>query len=368
MTMNPADLPSSGFIERLKNFVRTPQAEWERVAVEPEDGIAGLYAAYVVPLALLSGLAAAVVGIIFARHPWPHALVDAALHAITLSVLVFAAALITNVIAPLFGSQRNSMRAHKLIVYSAAPALLAGVVAAVPALSLLGLAGLYALALLFIGLPRMMGTPELKRVPYMALILALSVAVLVALSSLAQAARAAAVALPGFALSRPEGAAAPRPATVNTEALERGAEFRVAVNPERLEGFLPASLPSGYQRGALATTTSGSGSETRAEYVSNGSRLEVIVAQFSGAGAVNAFAQRTGIRPTTHGEGLEVRTETLHGRLISEESNTATGTVRYAIIGVGVALVAQGSGGATIDEARAALETIGIERLERALR
>lgn len=368
MTMNPADLPASGFVDRLKNFIVAPQAEWDRIVHEPSDNIAGLYIAYVVPFALLSAVAGAVGAIVFSRFVPSHALIDAVFFVILAIALVFIAAIIANALAPLFDSQRDAGQAHKLAVYSAWPALAAGVFNALPVIAWFGIIGLYSLGLLFMGLPRLMGTPELKRIPYMALLLALTAVTLIVLSMLAQSARAALIALPVFAAHPPTVAAPERAGpNLNTEPLQRSADFRGPIQAERLEGFLPATLPGGYRRGAVSSTIVAGGAEARAEYTNGSARLIVVVSQLAGVGAVDGYVQRMDVRPSQRTETLEVRTESLHGRLISEETNTASGTVRYVVMGTGLALIAEGAGGATMDEARAALETLDIQRLEATL-
>jgi hypothetical protein len=60
------------------------------------------------------------------------------------------------------------------------------------------------------------------------------------------------------------------------------------------------------------------------------------------------------------------RTRTVDSRVINEEVSNSAGTASYGVIGRGVAVTAEGSGGVSIDQARAAVEAVGIERLERA--
>lgn len=367
MTVDPADLPPSKLPQRLVALVRAPQAEWERIAAEPDAGAGQLYLSVALPLALLSATAGFIGAAVFARRALALAGVDAALHVIVALLTVFAAALAINVFAPMFGSQRNSARAHKLAVYSSAAALAAGVFAALPAIAWLGVIGVYSFGLLFMGLPRLMGTPDLKRLPFMAMIVLIAAVALVTFNALAHDVRAAAEASPLFAPPPAASEAAVRPtARVNVEALERHAQFRGAPNPERLEGFLPPSLPGGYRRQTASVAALPHGAEGRATYTNGAGQIVVTITQLAGPGAVTAFVEANGVQPTMRTDARTVRTETLHGRVISEEAEAES--VRYLIIGAGLAIMAQGSGGATIDEARAALETLGIERLEAELR
>ncbi|MCR6646178.1 MAG: hypothetical protein NVV62_17505 [Terricaulis sp.] len=66
-------------------------------------------------------------------------------------------------------------------------------------------------------------------------------------------------------------------------------------------------------------------------------------------------------------EGVDyARHQVAEGRLLAE--SVSGGSIRYALIGRGVALAAEGEGGAAMDDARAAIEAIGVGRLEEAFR
>ena len=59
-------------------------------------------------------------------------------------------------------------------------------------------------------------------------------------------------------------------------------------------------------------------------------------------------------------EGGYNRTQAIDGRFYAEE--VRAGSSRYVVIGRGVIMIAEG--GVTMDQARAAVETIGLQRLE----
>jgi hypothetical protein len=88
---------------------------------------------------------------------------------------VFLLAFITNALAPNFGSQQNMGQAHKLAAYGSTAGFLAGVFTILPALSILGLVGLYSLYLLYVGLPKLMKTPDDKRVGYFVTIILVAI-------------------------------------------------------------------------------------------------------------------------------------------------------------------------------------------------
>jgi hypothetical protein len=60
-----------------------------------------------------------------------------------------------------------------------------------------------------------------------------------------------------------------------------------------------------------------------------------------------------------------MKTNTVDGRVITEEVDRSANIAKYAIVGKnGVMLSADGSGGATIDDVKAAVNAIGIDKLE----
>jgi len=52
MTMDPTGAGTAGLVDRVKNILLTPQAEWDKIAAEPAD-LNKLYLGYVLPLAAL---------------------------------------------------------------------------------------------------------------------------------------------------------------------------------------------------------------------------------------------------------------------------------------------------------------------------
>jgi hypothetical protein len=94
------------------------------------------------------------------------ALIAAVVKYILAFVAVYIVALIVDLLAPTFGSQKNFASALKVTVYSYTPVWLAGVFSLIPALSFLAILGLYGLYLLWLGLPQLMRTPAEKSIWY----------------------------------------------------------------------------------------------------------------------------------------------------------------------------------------------------------
>src|SRR5258708_38517353 len=77
---------------------------------------------------------------------------------------------VIDLLAPLFGGQKNFDAAFKLAVYSYTPVWLTGIFLLLPGLRFLTLAGIYGAYALALGLPRLMKSPEQKSYGYAAVI------------------------------------------------------------------------------------------------------------------------------------------------------------------------------------------------------
>ena len=205
MTIDPANASSAGLIDRAKNIILTPAAEFERIDNEPAD-VSKIYMGYVLPLAVFAALCSFIGMSVFGVFGWRMPLVPGLINAVIgvgLSLAgVYIISLITNALAPNFGSQANVGKAHQLIAYSWTPAFLAAVFSLFPPLAILGLAGLYAFVLLYIGLPRLMKTPEDKRVGFFVVLVLIGIVVNIVIGYVAGQIL---LMLPGYAPPNPFG-------------------------------------------------------------------------------------------------------------------------------------------------------------------
>ena len=78
----------------------------------------------------------------------------------------FVIAFIIDALAPTFGGQKSSLQAFKIAVYTYTPVWVAGIFQIIPFLGslIMLLGGLYAIYLLYLGLPRVMKSPEDKSI------------------------------------------------------------------------------------------------------------------------------------------------------------------------------------------------------------
>ncbi|HEV2955431.1 MAG TPA: Yip1 family protein [Xanthobacteraceae bacterium] len=151
-------------VERVKRIILTPKTEWPVIAGEPGDAgyLFGNYVAILAAIPAVCGF----IGAVLIGVPVLFALIAAVVKYILAFVAVYIVALIVDLLAPTFGSQKNFASALKVTVYSYTPVWLAGVFSLIPALSFLAILGLYGLYLLWLGLPQLMRTPAEKSIWY----------------------------------------------------------------------------------------------------------------------------------------------------------------------------------------------------------
>jgi hypothetical protein len=165
---------------RAKAMLFDPFAEWTKIERESGDP-AYLLSRYVAVLALVPAvfgfIGASLVGAVVPGTGLVRAaLFDGLFGAIFGYVETFAVivvlAFIIDVLAPLFGGQKDFDNALKLAVYSFTPVWLAGVFLVLPGLRFLALTGFYGTYLLAMGLPRLMKTPAPRSQTYVVVIAA----------------------------------------------------------------------------------------------------------------------------------------------------------------------------------------------------
>jgi hypothetical protein len=172
----PAASPdATGLIQRILNITLKPKAEWPVIAAEPPS-MARIVAGCVVPLAALQALLSfvhmAVIGVSipFAgtmRMPVASSLTAAVMGFVFALIGMFVLALIVNVWAPFFAGRRSMAEALKVAAYAAVPGWLGSFFVVVPFGTLIGLlGGLYAIYVLYLGLPIVMRAPKERALGY----------------------------------------------------------------------------------------------------------------------------------------------------------------------------------------------------------
>ena len=170
-------MDSGKIIERVKGILTTPKTEWPVAAAEPAT-VNGLYAGYiaiVVALPTIAGfIKSSLIGTsmfgITVRTPIGMGIVGMLLHYALTLALVYVMALIVNALAPTFGGQKDMVQALKTVAYAWTASWITGIAVIVPWLGwLIAIAGaVYAIYLLYLGLPYTMKCPPEKAGGYTA--------------------------------------------------------------------------------------------------------------------------------------------------------------------------------------------------------
>jgi hypothetical protein len=178
---------------RAMDLLLEPAATWDAIGVEAK-GVQETYTGYVAVLAAvpavsyLVGFSLVGTGVLGGgqRVPFAHGVAHmVALYVLTLGS-VYALALLVNSLAAGFGGDRDFTRAFKVAAYAPTAMWAAGIFYVFPTLSILALAGLYSLYLLYVGLPRLMRVPTLERaLPYTFVVVLAAIAMGVAVDALA---------------------------------------------------------------------------------------------------------------------------------------------------------------------------------------
>ena len=168
-------------VERAKRIIVSPKTEWdviEREATPTQQLLVG----YVLPLAAVAAIASFIGSAIFAgmlggvfgaRVGIGGALVGAIIAVIMAVVSVFVIGFIVDALAPTFGGQKNMNQAMKLVAYSYTPGWVFGILAIIPFLGWLAavIGGLYGIYVMYLGLPKLMKSPQEKSVPYLIVVI-----------------------------------------------------------------------------------------------------------------------------------------------------------------------------------------------------
>jgi hypothetical protein len=164
-------------VERIKAILTTPRTEWPAVAAEPAT-VQSLYAGYIAIVAALPIIAGFIKGSLIGagafgitvRTPIGMGIVGMVLHYVLALAIVYVVALIINALAPTFGGQKDMVQALKTVAYSWTASWIAGIAVIVPWLGwLIAIAGaIYAIYLLYLGLPHTMKCPPEKAGGYTA--------------------------------------------------------------------------------------------------------------------------------------------------------------------------------------------------------
>src|SRR5690242_7890111 len=111
-------------IDRVKNILANPRAEWPKIAEEPAT-VGSLYTGYILILAAIGPIAMAIRA--------PMLLLGAAIVSYVIALAItYVIALIVDALAPAFGGEKNFVASLKLVAYAHTAAWVAGIFRLIP--------------------------------------------------------------------------------------------------------------------------------------------------------------------------------------------------------------------------------------------
>lgn len=174
-------------LQRIMNIALRPGEEWPLIAQEPMT-TAGIYTKYIIPLSAIGPVCSTLSAAMWGQTlPFTGIKVVPAMSTLLMLMIVTyilglvsvaVTAMIVQKLAPTFKSQGEFVDGLKMITFSYAPYWLASVITLVPIIGMLSvLVALYGLYLFYVGLPLVMKTPEEQRLPYLGVVLVVSIIV-----------------------------------------------------------------------------------------------------------------------------------------------------------------------------------------------
>ena len=398
MSIIPTPEHRAALIERAKNILLQPKAEWPKIEAEPAT-VGSIYSNYVIYVAALPVLATLIGSLVFGygitgvtfRPSLGAALTTAVLQYALQLGAVYVFAMIIDWLAPRFSGESNRVNAFKLAAYSATASWLAGSFALVPALAFLSILGLYSIYLLYTGAPVLMKIAGDRSFTYTAAVIVAGIL----LSLIVGAIGAMFLPNPVQTMSDAGGKVTlPGGVTFDTNKLDEATKHLEQITKQMeqnmpgaqgaaddrkapdlptvalddLKALLPASIPGGFTRGEVSTSSGGAAGfsfgSTQATYNKGDARITVSLMDM---GALGAFAALGGIFGASASEETDTsysKIGEVDGRMTIEEFNRATNSGKYAtIVDNRIMVEADGSGGATIDDLKAAVLAVDLARV-----
>ena len=383
-------VPAAGLAERVKAILLKPAQEWDRINAEPTSA-GQLYKAYVLPLAAIPVLATFIGSVLFGqsvfgityRPSFVSALGTAIVQYALSLASVFIIALIIDALAPTFTATRNRTQALKVAAYSLTAVWVAGIFNIFPAIAILAILGLYSLYLLYLGLPKLMNAPQEKALPYTAVVIAASIAVMIIIGALV--APITGLFGGGSASTRSDEISGtvnvPGVGSVDMDKLNAAAKQmedaardmesgkgQQPIDPATLAKFLPSSI-AGLERTGIESSAGGvggiGGSQARASYGSGDSTATLEVTDIAAMGGFAAMGSALNIQSNQETETGYERVHTVDGRMVTETWDKESRSGSYNVI-VGNRFVVEAAGqGVDMDDLKKAVALVGLSDLEK---
>jgi len=402
-------------VSRAKNICVSPASEWAVIENEPAT-TGDLLGGYAAPLAAI-GAIAGFIGSVFVgttvpfigtyHVPFFSGLIAAVFGFVMALVMCFVLSMIIDALAPTFNGQKNQIQALKLAVYSFTPAWIAGVLRILPVFGgFIGLlAGLYAIYLLYLGLPRLMKSPQDKAVPYTAVVIVCAIVMAIVIGLITGLFVGAGMAGAGalgasnsnsdvqFDKNSPLGAlqqfakkaeesnkkveAAQKSGDPNAAAaagvealgaLLGGGKRVEPLDIEQLKPFVPETF-AGLKRTSSNAEKSGIAglqvSKAEARYSDDNEKsVQLEVSDTGGVSGMMAFAGWAAVQGERDNDEGSEKTQKIDGRLVHEKSSKTGGTNEYAVV-LGDRFVVSAKGdGVDVNTLKSAVASLDLAKLE----
>lgn len=411
-------MDSGKVIERVKAILTTPKTEWPVAAAEPAT-VSGLYAGYIAIIAAFPIIAGFIKGSLIGtsifgitvRTPIGMGIVGMVLHYALTLALVYVMALIINALAPTFGGQKDMLQALKTVAYAWTASWIAGIAVIVPWLGwLIAIAGaVYAIYLLYLGLPHTMKCPPEKAGGYTAvsIIIAIVLSWIVALivGGVIGTAAMSGAAMSGLHVTGNDGdsvtvdgnSALGKLAAMGQRAEQASKELDAAqksgdsaaqsaamgkmmgavsgsngpveaLAPDQIKAFLPESLGSLKRTSTSAQRNNAMGmqiSEATAEYSGdNNQRITLEVTDTGGAKGFMAMAAAMAPEEEKETDHGYEKTYTANGNMVHEAWDTQSKSGEYSVV-LGKRFTVKANGNVdSIDQLKQAVTSVDMSKLE----
>jgi len=378
-----------GLVDRVKNILLQPRAEWEVIEREPST-IGGLYGGYVAPLAAIPAICTLIGMLVFGlgafgvtyRPPIGGAVSSAVVGYLLSLGGVFVLALIIDFLAPNFGGQKDRIQAFKVAAYSSTASWVAGVLTLLPALSLIAaLLGLYSVYLLYTGLPKLMKAPQDKALPYTAVVILAAVVLFIVIGLATAPLRMMGAGSMGLGAagggSVSGNVSVPGVGSVNLGELEQAAERMEraaetpATSPDVLAGLLPSAV-AGMARGATANSSAGieglQGSTAEATYGEGETSIKLAVTDLGAMGGLASLGSAFNVQSSEDDGNRYERTGKVGERMFQEEYDRAARSGSYSLIIAERFSVGAEGQGVSMDQLKSAVASVNAGQLERMAR
>ncbi len=156
-------------IERVKNILITPKPEWDVINGENSTQ-QSLLTSYVIPLTIVAAVGPLLTGLLWAGSwGFKYFLITAIISLVAQIIAYYLSAIIIDMLAPSFDSEKNINKSAQLVAYSATPSYVAALLSFIPVIGwLIGLAGwAYGIYIMYLGIGPLKKTPEDKKIVYM---------------------------------------------------------------------------------------------------------------------------------------------------------------------------------------------------------